>query len=233
MCPFYNEQGDEVEGVMSPEEVQEMLAKKEEETNKAVEEAQQATQEEIQTLQQQLEEEREEKRKLEEKGVNFGTLRKKTEEKDSKISDLEKKIDELKGGFIGQIDKINQILSDKTIDETMLKVAGGDKELADKVKFYYKQFSGVPKDEKEMQDRINNAMVLATGGKSTIIPGSTYSGVGGFNTTNNVVSANKWTEDQKDLAKKLGIIDADIAKYSGKMPKYSGDQSSNREWLNR
>lgn len=233
MCPFYNENADEVEGVMSPEEVQELLAKKEEETNKAVEEAQQAMQEEIQTLQQQLEQEREEKRKLEEKGVNFGTLRKKTEEKDSKISELEKKIDELKGAFIGQIDKINQILSDKTIDEAMLKVSGGDRELADKVKFHYKQFAGIPKDEKEMQERINNAMILATGGKSTNIPGSTYSGAGGFNTTNNVVSVNKWTEDQKDLAKKFGITDAEIAKYSGKMPRYSGDGTSNKEWLNR
>jgi len=231
---YYNESGDEVAGVLSPEEVQQQLDDKEVEMQKTIDEAQTASQEELQSIQQQLADKEEEMTKLQDKDRNFGAFRKKSEADKTEMNELKKQIDELKGGLIGQIDKINQVLSDKTISEAVMRVAGGDKEVADKVKFFYNQFSGTPKDEKEMQSRLDNALILATGGKSNVMSGQVYSAGAGSSFANNVVgSVGKWSDEQKDFARKVGITDADIAKYQGKMPQYAGDKSSNKEWLGK
>ena len=146
---YYNESGDEVAGVLSPEEVQQQLADKEAEMQKTIDEAQTASQEELQSIQQQLADKEEEMTKLQDKDRNFGAFRKKSEADKTEMNELKKQIDELKGGLIGQIDKINQVLSDKTISEAVMRVAGGDKEVADKVKFFYNQFSGTPKTKRK------------------------------------------------------------------------------------
>lgn len=231
--PYYDEQGQEVEGVLSPEEVEEKMLEKETEMNKAIEEAQTSQEEEIKTLQAQMTEKEEELKKLQEKDANFGALRKKAEVKEEEIAKMQKQIDDLKGGLVGQIEKINQVLSEKQIDEAALKTAEGDKELADKIKFHYKSFSGEPKDTQEAQQRMDNALILATGGKVANLGGSVISGAGGSTFQGgNVESQTKWTDEQKDMAQKLGITDADIAKYQGKMPRYAGDRRSNKDWLN-
>ena len=85
-----------------------------------------------------------------------------------------------------------------------------------------------------MQSRLDNALILATGGKSNVMSGQVYSAGAGSSFANNVVgSVGKWSDEQKDFARKVGITDADIAKYQGKMPQYAGDKSSNKEWLGK
>jgi alanyl-tRNA synthetase len=231
--PYYNENGDEVQGVLTPEEVQQQLADKDAEIQRTQEELQATHQEELQTIQQQLADKEAEMEKLEDKNKNadrtFGAFKRQSTE----MIELRKQIEDLKGGLVGQIEKINQVLSEKTIDEAVLRVSGGDKVLSDKVKFFYKSFSGVPKDDKELQTRLENALVLATGGKSNVMNGQVYSGAGGSSVPENVGSAGKWTDEQKQFAAMFGITDADIAKYSGKMPRYPGDGLKNSEWLNR
>ena len=233
MCAYYNSDGDEVEGVMSPEEVQQALADKDAEMQRAIDEAQTSSQEELQSIQQQLVDKEEEMAKLQDKDRNFGAFRKKSESDKTEMAELKKQIDDLKGGLVGQIEKINQVLSDKTIDEAVLRISGGDKVLSDKIKFFYKSFSGVPKDDKELQARLDNAFVLATGGKTNVMSGQVYSGTGSSYVPETVGSTSKWTDDQKQFAAMMGITDADIAKYSGKMPKYPGDGVGNKEWLSR
>lgn len=83
-----------------------------------------------------------------------------------------------------------------------------------------------------MQSRLDNALILATGGKSNIMGGSVYSGSGGTGPIDNSVRGqSKWTDEQKQFAAMFGITDADIQKYSDKMPKYQGDRMSNQQWL--
>ena len=230
---YYDQNGEEVDGVMSPEEVQALLAENEAESQRLIEEAHVAAEEQANEVGRLLAEKEAELEKLHNKDMNFGRLRGKTEADGSKIAALEKQIDEMKGGIISQIDKINQVMSEKEVSEAILVATGGDRELAEKVKTFYKTFNGAPKDAKEMQQRIDNSLTLAGGGRTTIVGANVYSAAGGTFQSDNVGGQSKWTDTQKELGRNLGITDADIAKYQNKMPRYPGDFSSNREWLGK
>jgi len=231
--PYYDENGEEVSGILTPEEVEQRLAEKETEMQSRIEEIETAKQEELQSIQQQLADKEAELVGLQDKDRNFGAFRKKSEADKTEMAELKKQIDELKGAVVSQFNSINQVLSDKTIDEAVLRVSGGDKELSDKVKFFYKSFSGTPKDDKEFQARLDNALVLATGGKSNVRVDYSVGTGSTFQPNNSVGSANKMTEAQRAFAHSMGITDADIAKYDGKMPRYQGDGLPNNQWLNQ
>lgn len=215
---LFDKDGNIVENAMSPEDVETKLEEErektrqevEEEANKQLEEYKKSTDEEMEELQKQLDGKEEELTKEKDKEKNFGALRGKNKEDKEKIDSLEQEIKDIKTS----IEETKTKVSDEAIDMAIGKLAGDDKELAEKVKFYYKTFSGEPKDKEEFLKRIENSYVLATGGKPTNpITGEVISSAGGSLPPTVNPSGEKLSEKGKEAAKDMGISDQELAKH--------------------
>jgi len=158
-----------------------------------------------------------------------------TSEKDTKVSELEKSIAELneklKGGenketnfkalrdakdkaegelkgvkdeFSKQINDLRSELNAGKIKEKISSIAGGNEETIKKIEHFYNSFQA-PKDG-EQDIRLESAIKLAG-----IQPKSNMSGLGsGMGAPAGVGGKTNFTDEQKDLASKLGIKPEDL-----------------------
>lgn len=208
---LYNEQGEEVEGSLSAEEVEAKLeeerTKMEEQNSKDLEEVQKQSDEALEEKEKELTAKEEELAKEMDKEKNFGALRGKTKEKDEKIDAL---MEEIKG-IKETLESTKSVVSEQKIDTAIEKLSA-DKEMKDKIKFYYNSFKDEPKDDKEFQKRIENANVLAGGSKPTnALTGDVISSAGGT-VMEGSGTGKKLGPEALEEAKKLGITDAELAK---------------------
>lgn len=215
MCAqLFDEKGNLVEA-FTQEELDQKIT---EGTEKIIEETNATRQEEIDGLQKKLDKAEEEKKALEEKtskiddkSLNFKNLREKTEQKDKLIEDLTKKIETLETGVNQKIDLITGSFEKQKISNLILQLAGGNKELADKIEVSYNRFSGKPKDEAELKAMLQDAYILATGDvKKSFLSGGVISASGG---TSKKEGETKISEDVIGVAKKLGATDQDLKKH--------------------
>lgn len=214
MSQLFDEKGNLVEA-FTEEEVQKKI---EEETEKLVEETNSSRQEEIDALQEKLDKAEQEKATLEEKitkvddkTINFKNLREKAETKDKVIEELTKKIGDLESGVNQKIDQITGTFEKQKISNLILQLAGGNKELADKIEVSYNRFAGKPKDETELKSMLQDAYILATGDvKKSFLSGGVISAAGG---TEKKEGETKLSGDMVDLSKKFGVTDQDLKKH--------------------
>lgn len=134
---------------------------------------------------------------------------KKTREK---IEQLEKDKVEMEATFGKKLDEISGKISDSKIDTRINNLAKGDKELKDKISVHYNSFEGEPKNEKEIQERLKNAVILAGGDASDV---NVLNG-GAIRTGAGVIPGEtKSTEkldnpESKDVGNKIGLSDKEL-----------------------
>lgn len=213
MTEFVNkETGDEVEGLTQEEsdkKVEEAQTKAEEEKAQEIEQIQKDHDEEKKNLEEQLEEKEAEVEKAGKKDYNWKKLREQEQTLKDKLAERDKEFDKKIEGVREEIagDKVGNAIKKMTDDE----------ETAKKVKFHYDNFKGEPKDDKEFQERIKNASMLAgigsDGGGSAIKSGAIGSGIGLPPMPKRVEG--KISDESKDMAKKhLGLTEEEIKKHN-------------------
>lgn len=213
---FFDADGNEVEGVLTAQEVEKKLeeaqTKAEEEANKKLEEYQKATDEEVEAMKKELEETKEELAKEKDKDKNFGNLRKSKDESNGKIKELTEKVEKLEKG----IEETKSQASEQMISSAIKAKSGDDKELEEKIKFHFNQFTP-PKNTEELKQKVESAYILATGGQAgNTLSGETISGAGGASEpampAEGGVKGHKLSEAGKEVGKKMGITDQDYEK---------------------
>jgi chromosome segregation ATPase len=227
MAQLFDSESNEVEA-FTEEEVNEKIKEAKEE---AIAEANQLREEEINTLTTEKEEieqsleslktENEDlKSQMEEAGgegdegdddknKNWERLRKAKEASDKKVKELEEKM----AGFDKKIEeKVGELSSKQLEDHKEELLKDFDKDTKEKIDFHYKSFQGVPANKKEMDERVKNAVILATGGQpKNPFSGSNVSSTGGIGKVFEEEPKEKLSSpDSADVGKKLGLSDKDM-----------------------
>lgn len=212
---LFDKDGTAVEA-LTPEEVDEKLNEAREQ---AIEETNSAREAEFERLRTQIDEKdtslqtaQAELEAEKSKDKNLAGQRKVIESKEKEIADLKKGLDELGT----KLDTSLQALTSKervSMVNGMIKTfAGSNSALSEKIRFFYDQFKGDPKDDKEMEDRVKNAFVLAGGGQRMSI-GSEIIGAGAGAPTIVNPSGEKLKPEATGVAKNLGITDQELKKH--------------------
>ncbi len=165
-----NESGEDVE-VFTPEEI----AQQNEEKDRALAELQKAK-EDLEIDKQALEAKMQ---NYEGKDYNFSNLRKQKEEKEKEAEELKKRIAEVESGMASKLSEIEQGRINDIKNNSIGVFAGDDEKLKEKIDFYYKKFAGEAKTPQEINERVNEAYLLATGGNHNAMRGSIISSAGG------------------------------------------------------
>lgn len=197
---YLDEDGNKLEG-FTQEELDEAREEAKEEITTEHEESKQELESQIEEQKKLVEEKEEELSKAANKDTNFKKLRDSKNEAEKKLTDLESKIDE-------KLQGIESKINDSGMERMFNEAAKGDKDLAEKVKVAYNSFKGEPKDAKEVEERLSNAVTLA-GGNTAVNP-LNAPGVGagaGSPPGGQLISKGKISESAKDILPKLGITE--------------------------
>lgn len=206
----YDEKGELIEGVKSPEEVEEMLetAKTEaqEAADKKVEEQQTAMDDDLKAKDKEIEETKEALKKAEEKETNFSKLRKGKEGADEEVTKLTERLVALEEDT-KKIKEDKASGTDKELVESIKATADGDEELEKKIKFYYDKLSG----EEDTHARFASAVALATGTTpESVLEGQAVSGAGNQPKVKGEPKKGEISPELKETGKRvLGLNDAD------------------------
>lgn len=187
-----DDNGDEIE-VFTAEEL---------ETQKtvAVEEAKNAALTEVEQAKADLAKAQEDLKKFEDKDLNFANLRTQKEAAERKVADLSREIDEK----IGAVKK--EILDGVTLDhknETIKNLAGDDKELKEKIEFHYNRISDPATTKEEVTKKLADAYLLATKKEEDDALNTAVIASGGASRVNFPSGGNKFTPEEKELARKM------------------------------
>ena len=146
-------------------------------------------------------------------GVDFDKLREKVLEQmnKGKSGDVG---NELRKAF-EKMDTSDFQIFGEIMKEAIKKMSGGDEELEKKVKFYYDQFATPDEDtDEKREERVKNALTLATGAKPVNpLGGSAISSAGGATPGIPAGGQDKISEGAKDVAGKLGISEKTLKKH--------------------
>jgi len=190
--------------IFTQEEIDERLEKFKTEGTKETEKVAETHKEEIKTLTDKITElEESDDGKDPKKKENLVRLRKAKEA----AEEILKKVDEK---YKGEIDGIRKDIKSERINSAIKSVVGDDAEVHDKVRLHYDNFKGDPKDKKEMMERINNAVILATGSQPKS-PLDGIIGTGGGEIPGDAPKG-KITSEAVELAENLGISKEELKK---------------------
>jgi predicted RNase H-like nuclease (RuvC/YqgF family) len=217
MAEYFDENGQKVEA-FTQEEIEERL---EAERGAAIEEANASRQEEVDSLVLSLEEKEKEletyQKNLEvekDKDKNLGGQRKVIENKEKEIKELKEKLETVEHSSLEAIEGIKKDINTAKVENIISSVSGEDSSLKEKVKFFYDSFKGEPSNEEEVKERVKNAYVLATGGKSKVdFSGDIISGAGASPSPKVDIPEGKIPSELIPLAKQLGLTDQEMKKH--------------------
>ena len=202
---LYDSEGNPVEA-LTPEEVEAKLdeAKREVEQQKEEEisQIQSEFEETVDSLEQQIKEKEEEMNKLSNKDYNFKKLRESKEELEKRLAEERSKVDE-------KINAIKGELTDQQITQKIKEAVGGDEELVKQTKYWLDQFK--PAEGEGIDERIQAAITLATGGKG-VLNSQAISSAGGFTPTPQKTEG-KISPEAVDVAHKMGLSDKDLKEH--------------------
>ncbi len=214
---LFDEQGRSVDA-LSPEEVEQRL---QEAREQAIEEANASRQGEIDDLtiqitakEAEIEESKGELEREKGKEKNLSGQRKVIEEKEKVIDELKTKLGTLETTITQKFGELEQTKKNETVYAKIESLSAGDKEMASKIKFYYDTFKGEPGNDKEVEDRIQNAYTLATGGRGGNPLSSRVifsEGMGAVPDVN--PKGEKLNSEGQDLAHKMGVSDQELKKH--------------------
>jgi DNA repair exonuclease SbcCD ATPase subunit len=209
---LFDENGSEVEGAMTSEEIEELVEERKEEIETSNQETisnlEDTHREVLEDLQTKIDEKEEALEKEQSKDKNFGNLRKTTKEKQEEITKLQSEMKEMKTSFETKFSEAKTGSIQEKINEHISKLAGTNKELKEKIAFNLQSFK-VPENTEEALKQVDNAFTLSSDGKSSIINSKVISSAGGVS----IPTKEKMTPEGKDFAKKIGITDQEIKKY--------------------
>ena len=219
MGEYVDKDGNVVEAFTS-EEVEEKLDAAREETKGEIQTTVDDLQTKLTDKETELKTAQEELEREKSKDKNLAGQRKVIEDKVKEIDGLKIDVEKIKKDYETKFSDIERKGKEKMVTNMVDELAGSDKNLGDKIKFFYDTFKPLdetnkkPEEiEKEIQERIKNAYTLATGGRavSPLTP-AMISSAGGATPVINP-SGEKLNSDQVDLAHKLGIPDSDLKKH--------------------
>lgn len=180
-----NENGEEIE-VFTADEIQ---AQKE----AAIEDFKKTNpdkSEELKTAQEELE-------KLKGKDLNFANLRAAKEAAEKKVEDILKGVDDKIATVKKEV--LEGVLKDH-YNDTLKNLAGGDKDVEAKIELQYKRIADTASTKDEIAKKLQDAAILATGGRSNFNNGVFSSGgVGPIKPENN----SPMTDDEKGLLARM------------------------------
>ena len=215
---LFNENGNEVEGSMTSEEIEDLIQEKKEELDvsnqKAINELEETHQKTLTDLQTEISNKEEELEKEKNKEKNFGSLRNKGKEKDEAISKLTDEVNQLKSSFEEKISEVKTGSIQEKISEQIVKLAGDNKELKDKINVHLQAFK-VPENIEEALKQVDNAFILSSDNKaSSIINSKIISSAGDIDIPD---KSKGITPEGKEFSKKqFGLTDQDFEKYGKK-----------------
>ena len=165
--------GNVIEGkLMSKEEADEKAEEAKEEFEEKMEEKKSEMEEKIGEKEEEINQIKEDIKtgKFGDKTKNLSGLRKKLAETEEAKEAKETEFNEFKDGIDEKIKGIEGKFTDQGTDSVCLEAAGGDRELAKKIKMHFKTFAPITEEDKEKRDeilkeRIESAKILATGGQ--------------------------------------------------------------------
>lgn len=232
MTDLFDKDGKPVEDALTKEELDAMIEKAKEETKKETEEALSGEVEKtieeykgtITGLEEELDKNNEELEKLSKLGTkdfNFRRLEESRDKMEEEKKELEDKLKGIEGTIDKKVGEVREEIGQKSIDDAIGKMAGEDKDLAEKIKFHFNSFK--PDDEEDplkraenFTKRLENAHVLATGLKpQSSLGGNVVSSAGGYAAPapTKVGGPGKVSEDTKDMGKSMmGLKDEDFKK---------------------
>lgn len=119
---------------------------------------------ELTKLQEDLKKATDDLEKAKNKDMNFSNLREAKEALETKVKELNESIDSKVGNAKKEI--LDGVVKEHYSD-TLAKLAGGDKELLAKIEFQYKRLGDSVGTKAEIEKKLNDAYVLATGNSPT------------------------------------------------------------------
>lgn len=161
----------------------------------------------VEQLQQQIKEKEVELQKERDKEKNFAALRTKTEKEVEEKSELASRLDALEKQRIADLENNKKALEIK-LENAFLADAEGDKDLAEKIKFYYYRFAGDALTDDEINQRRSEAVFLA---KRRVDSGSPLSRAISVSGGNSYLPQQNESEDFSrtpegiEFAKRLGL----------------------------
>lgn len=208
--PLYNEDGNEVEGALTPEEVQAQIdaktEEKAEEIKKQIDEIQEESNTKIAGLEEQLKEKEELLTKASDKDVNFKKLRESKEDLEKRLEEERKKTSEEIAGIKSQLE------GDKVVS-AIKAIIGNDQEKVDKAKFHFDHLKPNEEDKEDFKNRIKRAVFLATGFEpKNLLNGDILSTGGGTPPGMTPGGRGKISEGAKEVGHKLGLSDDEMKK---------------------
>jgi DNA repair exonuclease SbcCD ATPase subunit len=210
MGTYTDKDGNTVEA-LTPAEVEEKLADVRAE---AIDEANADRQAEIDDLNTQLAEKETALATEKAKDKNLSGQRTVIKDREEEIAGLKKTIEEVKADTSKKIDEIGASAKKKVVEDMIGNLVGDEKELKDKVQFFYDSFKGEPATEDERKQRINQAYILATGGRpANPFSASVISAQGGIPQTK-MQTEGKLSPGVENVAHNLGIDDQELKKYN-------------------
>lgn len=196
MAKFFDENGNEVSGVLTQEEFNAKLT--EEKTRIETDFVAKNT-----ALEQELNSAKEALKIANPKGEEFKQLREITK-------NLEAKIESERNERVKALDTVRS----SKVSELVKKLAGNDVEMEKKIRFNMDTTLAAVKAEtdEELNKKIVDAYRLSSN-SDTINPLTNIMNGGSYSPVNNNSNPVEFTQNQKELGSKLGLSDADIKKY--------------------
>jgi oligoendopeptidase F len=105
----------------------------------------------------------EELEKLKGKDLNFANLRAQKEAAEKKVEDILKGVDDKIATVKKEV--LEGVMKDH-YNDTLKNLSGGDKELQDKIELQYKRIADIVATKEEISKKLQDAAILATGGRS-------------------------------------------------------------------
>jgi len=213
-----NDEGKEVE-VMTQEEIDALIEKtKTEATSELSKELDtlkkdiESKTKELTTLTTELESAKEALDKSDQGTKDWSEARKQIKTLEKQIESITKERTADKEQFAKDLREVRTSTFKASIESWKDNLAGDNKEVRDKIEFYYNRLGAEVKDEKEAQEIMKDAYLLATGKQAP----NMFNVARGSFVGQPPKSKEPMSQEVSELGKKFGISDEDIIKYSQK-----------------
>jgi seryl-tRNA synthetase len=189
MTEVFNEEGDPLETFDEDGNPIEVLSKSEAEAKieEVKLESEQRTADltdKMEELKSQIADKSKEMGKEDDKSKNFNELRKSRNDLQAELEATKKELSTYRDDSKKEIENIKQTISGRALEDKIKETVGNDSEMVKKVKFHFNNFKADEetdpvKREKNVEERIKSAFILAGGGNRNII-GDVAGTSGGF-----------------------------------------------------
>lgn len=205
-----NSEGKEIE-VATQEEIDALVSAGKTEVEDKYKKEVKERDEKLSTLESDLETAKEALDKASEGTKDWAETRKQIKGLEGQVKTLAKERDEAKEEFSKEIRSVRTSLFEGQVGSWMDSLSNGDVEVKKKIQFHYNRLKGEIKEEKEAQEVMKDAYLLATGKQAPNMFNVARGFTGEAPRTREPASG-----EVSDLGKKFGISDEDITKYGAK-----------------